>query len=58
MSTIAEVTVMGLPALYVPLSTGDAHQIHHLREKGYVEKPARVSAILRGLVIGSRSYSG
>ncbi len=31
------------------VSTGDAHQIHHLREKGYVEKPARISAILRGL---------
>ena len=31
------------------VSTGDVHQIHHLREKGYVEKPARISAILRGL---------
>ncbi len=36
------------PVLHL-VSTGDAHQIHHLREKGYVEKPARVSAILRGL---------
>lgn len=32
MSTIAEVTVMGLPALYVPLSTGDAHQEDNARE--------------------------
>ena len=31
------------------VSSGDAHQIHHLREKGYVEKPARVTAILKGL---------
>lgn len=31
------------------VSTGDAHQIHHLREKGYVERPARVHAILKGL---------
>jgi|AntAceMinimDraft_5_1070358.scaffolds.fasta_scaffold01071_1 acetoin utilization deacetylase AcuC-like enzyme/GNAT superfamily N-acetyltransferase len=31
------------------VSTGDANQIHHLREKGYVERPARVHAILKGL---------
>lgn len=31
------------------ISTGDAHQIHHLREKGYVERPARVQSILKGL---------
>ncbi|MCB0344249.1 MAG: histone deacetylase family protein [Bdellovibrionales bacterium] len=29
--------------------SGDSHQIHHLKERGYVERPARVSAILRGL---------
>lgn len=27
----------------------ERHDIHHLREKGYVERPARVNAILRGL---------
>ncbi len=32
MSTIAEVTLMGLPALYVPLSTGDGHQRDNARE--------------------------
>ena len=31
------------------VSTGDAHQIHHLKEKGYVERPARIASILRGL---------
>ncbi|MCB1703827.1 MAG: histone deacetylase family protein [Halioglobus sp.] len=31
------------------VSTGDSNQIHHLREKGYVERPARVHAILKGL---------
>lgn len=31
------------------VTTGDAHQIHHLKEKGYVERPARVQSILRGL---------
>jgi acetoin utilization deacetylase AcuC-like enzyme/GNAT superfamily N-acetyltransferase len=31
------------------VSTGDAHQIHHLRERGYVERPARVAFIRRGL---------
>ena len=29
--------------------TDDTHQIHHLAEKGYVERPARVRFILRGL---------
>lgn len=32
MSTIAEVTVMGLPALYVPFSGGDGHQADNARE--------------------------
>lgn len=32
------------------ITTGDANQIHHLREKGYVERPARVQSILKGLV--------
>jgi acetoin utilization deacetylase AcuC-like enzyme/GNAT superfamily N-acetyltransferase len=31
------------------VTTGDALQIHHLREKGYVERPARVQSILKGL---------
>ena len=31
------------------VSTGDAHQIHHLKERGYVERPARVNFIRRGL---------
>lgn len=31
------------------VTTGDANHIHHLREKGYVERPARVHAILKGL---------
>lgn len=45
------------------ITTGDAHQIHHLREKGYVERPARVQSILKGLAainikeFKSRSYA-
>ena len=31
------------------VSSGDAHQIHHLREKGYHQKPARIKALLEGL---------
>ncbi len=27
----------------------EGHQIHHLKEKGYVERPVRVNAVLRGL---------
>ena len=33
------------------VSTGDSNQIHHLREKGYVERPARVHAVLKGLAV-------
>ncbi|MFT5539900.1 MAG: acetoin utilization deacetylase AcuC-like enzyme/GNAT superfamily N-acetyltransferase [Alphaproteobacteria bacterium] len=32
------------------VSTGDAHQIHHLKERGYVERPARITFIRRGLL--------
>ncbi|HBC57040.1 MAG TPA: histone deacetylase family protein [Gammaproteobacteria bacterium] len=31
------------------VTTGDLHQIHHFKEKGYVERPVRVQAILKGL---------
>lgn len=31
------------------VSTGDAHQIHHLKEKGYIQRPARINFILKGL---------
>lgn len=31
------------------VTTGDANQIHHLKEKGYVERPARVHSIAKGL---------
>ncbi|MGE3627502.1 MAG: GNAT family N-acetyltransferase [Hyphomicrobiales bacterium] len=33
----------------VPLIVSDQHEIHHVRERGYVEAPVRVSAILREL---------
>lgn len=32
MSTIAEVTALGIPALYVPLPTSDGHQVANARE--------------------------
>jgi len=31
------------------VTAGDAHQIRHLREKGYVERPARVQSIRKGI---------
>ncbi|MEC9369446.1 MAG: histone deacetylase family protein [Pseudomonadota bacterium] len=31
------------------LIVSERHELHHLREKGYEERPARVGAILRGL---------
>ncbi len=39
------VTGEGLIALVV----NDQHDIHHVRERGYVEAPARVAAILKGI---------
>ncbi len=33
----------------VPLIVNDRHNIHHVRERGYVESPVRVDAILREL---------
>lgn len=46
----------GEPPLVVPQRTSpialvvnDKHDIHHVRERGYVEAPVRVSAILRAL---------
>ncbi len=37
-----------LPTLAM-VTTGELHQIHHFKEKGYVERPVRVQAILKGL---------
>lgn len=31
------------------VNVGDGHQIHHLKEKGYVERPARVEVIMKSL---------
>jgi len=31
------------------VSTGDAHHIHHVKERGYEERPARIPSILQGL---------
>ncbi|MCB9228498.1 MAG: histone deacetylase family protein [Deltaproteobacteria bacterium] len=31
------------------VDVGDTHQIHHLHEKGYVERPARIAALKKGL---------
>jgi acetoin utilization deacetylase AcuC-like enzyme len=47
-SAMAPVMASGLAALDI-VSTGDLHQIHHLKEKGYVERPARVQSIFKGL---------
>lgn len=33
----------------VALVVNDRHEIHHVRERGYVEAPARVKAILKGI---------
>ncbi len=33
----------------IALVINDLHEIHHVRERGYVESPARVAAILRGI---------
>jgi hypothetical protein len=33
----------------IALVVNDRHEIHHVRERGYVESPVRISAILREL---------
>src|SRR5215468_5746271 len=33
----------------IPLVVNDKHQIHHVKDRGYVEAPVRISAILREL---------
>lgn len=38
----------GVRAMY-PLVVNDKHDIHHVRERGYVEAPVRIHAILKGL---------
>ncbi len=35
--------------LPIKMVVSERHTIHHLREKGYVERPVRVTAILKGL---------
>ena len=35
--------------LPIKMVVAERHPIHHLREKGYVERPVRVTAILKGL---------
>jgi acetoin utilization deacetylase AcuC-like enzyme len=33
----------------IKMVVSDRHSIHHLRERGYVERPVRIDAVLRGL---------
>lgn len=39
----------GVPRRRIPLVVNDRHDIHHVRERGYVEAPVRISAILAEL---------
>lgn len=39
----------GTSAARIVLVIGDRHQIHHVRERGYVEAPVRIPAILKEL---------
>ena len=32
---------------YIPLIINDKHEIHHVRERGYIESPVRISSILK-----------
>jgi acetoin utilization deacetylase AcuC-like enzyme/GNAT superfamily N-acetyltransferase len=46
---VAAVPTKGRYLAPIKLVVVERHMIHHLREKGYVERPVRVRAILRGL---------
>lgn len=37
------------PTISIPLVVNDLHQIHHIREHGYVESPVRIDVILKEL---------
>ena len=37
----------GMAGISIPLVVNDRHQIHHVREQGYVESPVRIPAILK-----------
>lgn len=43
------VPTRGKYLLPIKMVVSERHTIHHLREKGYVERPVRVAAILKGL---------
>lgn len=43
------VPTRGKYLLPIKMVVSERHNIHHLREKGYVERPVRVAAILKGL---------
>ena len=42
----------------IAMTVNDKHNIHHIREKGYVESPARISVILGPRAIRHRGASG
>jgi acetoin utilization deacetylase AcuC-like enzyme len=44
-----ELMVSGAKLGAIALVVNDRHQIHHVRERGYVEAPIRVETILKGL---------
>jgi len=46
---VAPVAVASRGATPIPLVVNDRHQIHHVRERGYVESPVRIPAVLKAL---------
>lgn len=38
-----------VPDRRIPLIVNEGHDIHHVRERGYVEAPVRIKAILKGI---------
>ncbi len=45
----AKVSAAAGPQVRIPLIVNDAHAIHHIRERGYVEAPVRIGNILKEL---------
>lgn len=46
---VAPVTPNGKPSKLITLIVNDKHAIHHVRDRGYVESPVRISSILTEL---------
>jgi len=44
-----EIPALNYPDRLIPLLVNEGHDIHHVKERGYVESPVRIKSILKGI---------